>query len=122
MTALQFELGSVVTTFEQRHFALELTLCQRYCYIWFGGAAGVQGASGAYFVVPYPVNMRILAAAVFNIYGTLVDGSTTYSTSSGVLNSSYSSSSILTVAISGGTAGRSVVANGSWNIVFSGEF
>jgi hypothetical protein len=66
-TGVQLERGTVATGFEQRPFATELALCQRYYYQWSSAISGSYGAFGfgvqsgfnqLNFIVQYPVTMR----------------------------------------------------------------
>lgn len=66
-TGVQLEKGTVATPFEQRPFATELALCQRYYYQWSSAISGnygtfdfgVQnGSNQVHFIVKYPVTMR----------------------------------------------------------------
>lgn len=66
LTGVQLELGSVATPFEQRPFARELALCQRYYYKTksaYHGFSGVKKDIGSYprwitVGVTFPVEMR----------------------------------------------------------------
>ena len=64
LTQVQLELGSVATTFEQRPIGLELSLCQRYYQVIYGGQLTGQ-ASGANFLIcsaNLPVPLRTNAS------------------------------------------------------------
>ena len=72
ITGAQLEVGSVVTDFEFRSFAEELTLCQRYYYKHFAnnneffrgmGMADVDGNS-IELNSPFPTTMRVAPSAL----------------------------------------------------------
>jgi hypothetical protein len=69
---VQIEIGSVATTFEQRSFGLELSLCQRY-YVKVGANAIGAAASStiADVFLTFPVTMR--TAPTFTALDTSVD-------------------------------------------------
>lgn len=60
----QIERGSVSTPFEQRPYGLELSLCQRYCFVapagWVGGFDWAASTAAAYVhsIGYFPVAMR----------------------------------------------------------------
>jgi hypothetical protein len=80
LTGVQLERGTVATPFEQRPFAQELALCQRYFYRIMSPTVAVSGAAtqfsifgvglnytttGGDIVIHYPVTMRT-AVPVFS--------------------------------------------------------
>jgi hypothetical protein len=73
ITGLQLELGTVATPFEQRPYGLELSLCQRYCYVQASiagsrlnlGAGGVSSSTGGIITGSFPVAMRSIPTQVF---------------------------------------------------------
>jgi hypothetical protein len=71
---IQLEEGELATKFEERPFALELALCQRY-YEKGSYFAGAFAAAGAYAHVDYKVLKRVAPGAG----ATVVTGSTAYS-------------------------------------------
>ena len=56
LTGVQLEVGSVVTDFEHRSFAVEKKLCERYFRV-FSAFSGIAAASGA-FQAPLQYDMR----------------------------------------------------------------
>ena len=66
ITGVQFEVGSAATPFEHRHYGLELSLCQRYCYRpvgtdvhnWLSGSGGWGSTTNALIGGTFPVQMR----------------------------------------------------------------
>jgi hypothetical protein len=68
---IQWEIGSVVTPFEQRPIGMELALCQRYYYRATASAVGsvfgngwADGANIARTVISFPVTMRSAPTAL----------------------------------------------------------
>jgi len=66
-TGVQLEKGTVATPFEQRSYATELALCQRYYYQINSAISGLYGSFGfgvqngfnqVHFATQYPVTMR----------------------------------------------------------------
>jgi len=64
ITGIQLEVSSVATDFENRSFAQELALCQRYCVVYQGNAAPL-GSGGA---------VTMSGADGFLAYGHTVNG------------------------------------------------
>jgi len=67
LTGVQFELGSVATSFEYRPYQQELALCQRYYYQATASATNLtvavgysESASSANFLMFLPVEMRVV--------------------------------------------------------------
>ena len=66
VTGVQLEVGSAATPFEHRHYGLELSLCQRYCYRpvgtdvhnWLSGSGGWGSTTNALIGGTFPVQMR----------------------------------------------------------------
>jgi hypothetical protein len=73
-TGVQLEKGTVATGFEQRPFAQELALCQRYYYQMSAALSashvlgtGYAGSSSiAYIMIQHPVAMRVQPTSVSN--------------------------------------------------------
>jgi hypothetical protein len=74
-TGVQLEKGTVATPWEQRPFATELALCQRYYYQWSSAVSGnygtfdfcVQnGSNQVHFIAKYPVTMRSNVSSASN--------------------------------------------------------
>ena len=71
---VQFELGSVATTFEQRPIGMELALCQRYYFragaglgngfTWPATFGWADGTTSAQLMMPFPAPMRIAPTAL----------------------------------------------------------
>jgi hypothetical protein len=59
VTGVQLEPGSSATTFEQRPYAVELSLCQRYLPPLAGGAGGFYSTVNAYVSQTFGVTSRI---------------------------------------------------------------
>jgi hypothetical protein len=112
-TGVQLEKGTVATGFEQRPFATELALCQRYYYQWSSTISNGYGSFGfgvqngfnqVHFITQYPVAMRS------NLTST----------------SSFTSSALSTFAFNsgGGTPGtlNSVTADPGVTTPYTGRF
>jgi hypothetical protein len=79
ITGVQLEQGSSATSYEWLPYTTELQLCQRYYWqrnsesSYAGVAAGgMNGASQARFVLPYPVPMRSAATVSITNIGNLI--------------------------------------------------
>jgi hypothetical protein len=76
ITGVQFEVGSIPTTFERRLYGTELNLCFRYynnsSYPTFGNTLGFSGDTAVgvnYFIsLQYPVRMRAAPTFVWSIF------------------------------------------------------
>ena len=85
----QFELGTVVTTFEQRPFHYELQLCLRYCFRVTYSAVSIPICAGVFFSTtgaqfgssPFPLPMR--AAPAMSASSTTFEALTTAAISLG---------------------------------------
>jgi len=80
VSRVQYELGSVATPFEQRHYVLELVLCQRYFYAYTCGTGGFGDFGIGYlrsttsFVVSIKMPVPLRAAATsFTFSGVVGD-------------------------------------------------
>jgi hypothetical protein len=80
ITGVQFEKGSVATSFDYLPYTTELQLCQRY-FVRFGGEASAEvvapsgmgaGTTSGQFFNLYPVRMRAIPTVAFNAL-TLAD-------------------------------------------------
>jgi hypothetical protein len=65
ITGVQLERGSTATSFDVRSYGTELSLCQRYAYVWSTTSAQVAIASGfqynatsGFYTINFPVQMR----------------------------------------------------------------
>ena len=65
LTGVMLEKGSTATSYDYRPYGTELSLCQRYAYVWSTTTTQVAIASGfqynatsAYYTVNFPVQMR----------------------------------------------------------------
>lgn len=88
ISGVQLEYGSVATNFEQRHVALELTLCQRYFQyypVWKFWSTSVINAQPLGTVVPFD-QMRIAPSVTY--------ASTVYSNASGLVFEQVTNSAI----------------------------
>lgn len=91
VTDAQLELGSTVTTFEQRPYGLELMLCQRYYYrtvpnfsgAYYGGGRTSSTSQGN-ITLRFPVRMRTVPSAI-ETTGTASDYQISYVASSTAL-------------------------------------
>ncbi len=129
ITGVQFEVGSVATSFERRPYGTELALCQRYYYKvkgdskWF--AIGyVIDSTRAQGLTAFPVIMRTAPSALEQSgtagdYGVLTGVTSTTCTSVPTYNSGTSEYSAVTLFTTGSTltasqsvALRSLTASG----------
>jgi hypothetical protein len=133
---VQLESGSVATPFEQRQYGTELSLCQRYCYVWnaLGGAnapvgAGlnISGGTQALYFIPYPVPMRtipLLTVTGLSNFIIFAETGNVTPTSAG-LDTSGTASGMLLLGSGGGlTAGQGclMIANATTcQLIFNAE-
>jgi hypothetical protein len=94
ITGVQFEEGTVATSFDFRPYGTELALCQRYCYPW----SDATTATNAFFpVMVYQGLSTILVSARFySVSMRTVPSSTTQSNGGGVSYYRYDNSGGIT--------------------------
>jgi hypothetical protein len=133
--SLQFEKGVAVNDFEYRPAALELAMCQRFCWVFSSGggnpliAMGQAYGSGAWFgEICHPVQMRaapsmtISASTDFNL-STAGGGSTSALSSLIAISANPCNAQLLGSVASGLLAGNSAALFGLGNakLIFSAE-
>ena len=117
LSRVQLEIGSA-TTFEQRPYATELAICQRY-FLGFAAAASVAqanpfGTTGVALYVPLPMSMRV-TPSISGFSGTSTftsDGVGTFTSTNTPTVSSYGGNMI--VLAQGGYTGLTLGRPGSF--------
>lgn len=136
VAAVQLEVGSIATAFETRLYTIEHILCQRYLPEISGGNTTVVGmgsvrsATQVYVVCHFPVEARVKPTGVTVTAATMLTCETAaaslISSAIAAAGAQGTKSSILSLTVSGGTAGQSgpVYFNGnagsSGSILFTG--
>lgn len=111
LSFVQFEPGFTSTLFENRHFGIELALCQRYLPAFNIGIASTPFSSGyvnsstlAIALVPLPVQARVAPTGLIASAGNLLSVETTsnpFTSGSITLQNSTTLAARIYIAISG---------------------
>ena len=67
----QLEKGVTATSFDYRPYGTELSLCQRYCYVWYPAGAANEplpstnlGSTVSYATITFPVTLRAATSSI----------------------------------------------------------
>ena len=138
ITGVQLEAGSTATSYDYRHYSVELQMCQRYFYQWsaasassaIAGSGQAFGSTSAYILMKTPMTMRV-PPVTFSSAGTFGSNNTSgggVGVTSVSLVSTWTNENMITLQIaasSGWTAGQACLMNGgadaSCRLNFSAE-
>jgi hypothetical protein len=136
ITGVQLEVGSSATGFEYRQYTTELSLCQRYYYLWASGSPKTLCIGGYYAsnyltsTTTFPVTMRtapsLVQATGTNYYGAYTNSTldTFDSFDAGIQQPTPQTAGIdASSGISGtsGSVARLITNNASASLAFNAE-
>jgi hypothetical protein len=109
ITGVQFEAGSVATTYERIPFDLALTRCQRYfeSSYPYGVAPGTATADGQHRIPAFDANILLSLAPTFKVQkANAPGGAIMYNPATGAINSVRNTTAGTAVAITASVAGQ----------------
>lgn len=114
ITGLQMEKGRIATPFEQRPYATELLLCQRYYYKLYNdspyhrvGLMSADSTTVGYSIITFPTRMRVIPSSIaISSTSHFVFGGATVTSIARDANNTSAEHGVIQINGSGFTAGK----------------